>query len=122
MKKAFVLVLLIIILPQIIFPKTYRVLLTDKGAGEFSIGSEKYESAKKSLTQKCLDRRQKNGIKPEELVTIADIPVNPDYVKQLEDNGCKILLKLKWYNYVVVDCDSVSFEKINALPFVLYHT
>lgn len=118
MKKAFWFVLLLTIIPQIIFPKEYRVLLTDKGTGEFSIGTEKYESAKKSLTQKCLDRRLKNGIKPEELITIADVPVNIDYILQLENNGCKILQKLKWYNYVVVESDSANMEEVKTLTFV----
>lgn len=106
------------ILPQIIFPKAYRVLLTDKGAGEFFAGSEKFELAKNSLTQKCLDRRQKNGIKPAELITTADVPINADYILQLENIGCKILQRLKWYNYVVVDCDSASIEIVKLQSFV----
>ncbi|MEI6090217.1 MAG: S8 family serine peptidase [bacterium] len=118
MKKSLLIVLLLLTLPQIIFPKAYRVLLTDKGAGAFSIGSEKYELARNSLTQRCLERRQKNGIKPAELVTIADVPIYSDYIQQLENNGCKILQKLKWYNYVVVDCDSASLEKVKTLTFV----
>lgn len=70
----------------------------------------------KILSQRALDRRAKQGIKLEE----TDLPVNPDYIKQIAAiKNVKILNRLKWFNGLVIDSiDSLTVVQIAKLSFV----
>jgi hypothetical protein len=99
--------------------ETYRVKLADKGEGEFYLNSHKYKKAINSLTKKCLQRREKHFGKSELLVSEADVPVNEEYISKIEEAGAKVLLKLKWLNYIVVECSEEVLAEIENLDFVV---
>lgn len=98
--------------------ETYRVFFKDKGPGEFSSGSLMYESAKNSLSQRCLVRRAK-VMNPDSLINFGDVPVYLPYLDSLKKLKCNIRLKLKWKNYAMLDCDSAITENLRQLPFVI---
>lgn len=66
------------------------------------------------ISQRALDRRTKQGI----AMDSSDIPVNSNYITQVQATGAIILRKSKWFNAVVVDCDSFTLNQILSLPFV----
>ena len=88
----------------------YRVYLTDKKQSEFTI-----RHPEAFLSQKALERRQRQGIKIDE----TDIPVCAAYVNQIRDLGVKVAHTSKWNNTVVVSCTDTSvIDRIAQLPFV----
>ena len=67
------------------------------------------------LSQRAIDRRTSFGIG----VDSTDLPVNPDYVSQIENLGIKVHSKSKWLNGVTVLLpDSSKISLIRSLPFV----
>ena len=97
--------------------KTYRVFLKDKGDGVFALGSELYKKADSSLSDRCkLRRKYKSSYS--DIVRYEDAPINADYKRIIEKAGAKILLQLKWNNYLVVEADSSAIQAISKLDFV----
>ncbi|MFA6571190.1 MAG: S8 family serine peptidase, partial [Bacteroidota bacterium] len=96
---------------------TYRVFLKDKGPEKFEIGSSLYNTTLQIHSEKCLQRRAK-VLKKDSLISISDAPVYNNYIEQIKFQGAKILLKLRWRNYLVVECDSLTALNIESLPFV----
>ncbi len=99
-------------------PDTYRVFLQNKGISPFIKGSELYQQTEKLFTQRSLKRRAK-VLAQDSLFSIVDAPLYQPYLDDIERIGAKILLKLRWKNYVVVSCDSTVLTKLKAKPYVL---
>ena len=88
----------------------YRISLTDKLMSEYSI-----DKPKEFLSQKALDRREKQGLAVDE----TDLPVCQSYIDQIAQKGVNIVVQGKWDNFVTVSLNDTSkLVEINKLPFV----
>lgn len=88
----------------------YRISLRDKAATEYSLSKPE-----KFLSQRALQRRQKQGIK----VDSTDLPIPEKYIREIQKTGVKVIVKGKWENFVTVSCNDPSvIERVKALPFV----
>ncbi|WP_187260843.1 S8 family serine peptidase [Pontibacter beigongshangensis] len=67
------------------------------------------------LSQKAIDRRNRQQIP----VTVRDLPVNPAYVKAIQQLDVPVWYSSRWFNGVVVQCSDEKIAKIEALPFVI---
>lgn len=85
------------------------VYFKDKADSPFST-----DAATQFLSSKAIERRSKQGIP----VVPRDFPVNPQYVKGLQDQGAKVLYTSRWFNAVMVQCSTEKLAELQALPFV----
>ncbi len=91
----------------------YWVAFTDKQHNSFSLSQPL-----QFLSQRALDRRQKQGIS----LDSTDLPVSSFYVDSLKSLGLQITNVSKWLNGVtVVTDDSLLMDTIENLSFVAYH-
>jgi len=96
----------------------YRIKLKDKGPGKFYYGSEKWLSAKGTLTEKSIQRRFKNIKDSSLLISEMDVPIYSDYKTKIALKISKIELELKWMNYLLVEADSTQIEEVKLFDFV----
>ena len=95
---------------RIVSPNHYCVYFTDKKGTPYSI-----TKPNEFLSQKAIDRRDRYDIK----ITKQDLPVNPDYVKQLKDLGFEIINVSKWLNCAIVKTtDKSLLAELENLSFV----
>ena len=66
------------------------------------------------LSARALERRARASIQ----VVENDLPVNPDYLKQLKTKGVQIHGSSRWLNAASVMADSTSAKSLETLPFV----
>lgn len=66
------------------------------------------------LSPAALARRIRQNI----TVSGRDLPVNPAYVTAIKNAGVPVLYKSRWFNGVMVSCDSAKLNQLLALPFV----
>jgi len=96
MKRNILLIFLIgIIINSIaqIAPDKYYIQFTDKSNSPYSI-----DNPGEFLTQRALDRRNRQGI----VINENDIPVNQVYIQGVADIGVDILNPTRWLNGVTV--------------------
>ena len=67
----------------------YRVTLTDKKSTPYSI-----TNPGKYLSHKAIERRAKQNIE----VDSTDLPINPDYIAEVQKQGVTTVSKSKWNN------------------------
>ena len=114
MRRLFVLMTLLLMIgvtayPQIA-PNRYWVQFTDKNNTPYSI-----DRPEEFLSERSIQRRVKYGVALDE----KDIPVNPSYIKAVENAGATILNPSKWLNGVTIETSSNSvLDAIEKLPFV----
>ncbi|WP_316743368.1 S8 family serine peptidase [Pedobacter antarcticus] len=88
----------------------FRLVLTDKGKSDFSIGNPNA-----FLSQKAIERRRKQNIPIDE----SDLPISKQYLKAITDIGGVVVAQSKWLNTVSVSVqDQFLVDKYKALPFV----
>ncbi|NQX40740.1 S8 family serine peptidase [Pedobacter steynii] len=88
----------------------FRLVLTDKGKSDFSIGSPET-----FLSRKAIERRLKRNIPIDE----TDLPISRQYLKAITEIGGTIVAQSKWLNTVTVTLqDQFLVDKYKALPFV----
>jgi hypothetical protein len=88
----------------------FRLVLTDKGKSDFSIGSPEA-----FLSAKAIARRHKRNIPIDE----SDLPISRQYLKAIAEIGGTIVAQSKWLNTVAVSVqDQFLIDKYKALPFV----
>lgn len=88
----------------------FRLVLTDKGKSDFSIGSPET-----FLSRKAIERRLKRNIPIDE----TDLPISRQYLKAITEIGGTIVAQSKWLNTVTVSLqDQFLIDKYKALPFV----
>lgn len=88
----------------------YFVKFKDKNNSPYSI-----ENPSEFLSQRSIERRTKQGIS----ITTNDLPVSPDYLKQIKDVGASVNFQLKWFNGAVVTItNSNQLVAIQGLSFV----
>lgn len=110
MKKIFIATFLFLTFFTTANAQKYAVHLTDKNSSPYSLNAPL-----EFLSQRALDRRAKFGIE----LTETDLPVNPDYIKQIKNLGASVLFPSRWLNCVLVDVSDHSVvEAIEALDFV----
>ncbi len=69
-----------------------------------------------NVSYKSLARRQnRSSIKA---VSWYDYPVNPEYIKEIEQTGVRIRNTSRWLNAVSVTADENTIDNISRLPFV----
>ena len=66
------------------------------------------------LSQKALDRRQKEGVAPDSL----DLPVAQKYVDAVYQKSNYILYSSKWFNATLLVTDASKVKELEAFPFV----
>lgn len=97
---------------------TYRVALTDKNGGKFTL-----KQPEKYLSQRAIERRKHQNIK----VDSTDLPVSAKYIDALTKGGFNIVGRSKWNNTVLVSSTNKEIAtSLRALTFVkgvmLVHT
>lgn len=92
-------------------PEKYWVQFTDKSNTPYSLSNPL-----EFLSQRALDRRSAQSIALDD----SDLPVDPNYIQQVESAGAQFLTKSNWLNSVSVHVpDSAVLNAITALPFVV---
>lgn len=112
--------LFLLFLVSLSFSQTkYMVYFKDKGT-EANIVLKKssalQEFASKELTPRAIERRKK--VMGENYFTYDDMPLNKNYVDQIESRGIKIANKLKWLNAVSCYLSDKQLNEIKNLPFI----
>jgi len=88
----------------------YRVYLKDKKNSKFSV-----KHPEEFLSQKSIDRRRRQGLK----IVESDLPVNRNYLDEVESCGVELLHCSKWNNTVLVQTvDTTLMDKVLALQCV----
>lgn len=106
----FLYLLFLCVLPELLWGQNrYWVAFTDKTNSAFSISNPEA-----FLSQESIRRRAKNKVE----VIEEDLPVNLSYIQNVKNNGAKILYALKWFNGVVVQCESTVAQKLTSVSGV----
>jgi len=98
----------------------YFIYFKDKGIPESHLlkkNSQLYLKVEKELSPRAIERRKAvNG--NDNYITYEDLPVNKDYIQQLENLGIKIIHTLKWFNAVSCFLSDEQKNKVEKLSFV----
>ncbi|MCH8941648.1 MAG: S8 family peptidase [Bacteroidetes bacterium] len=89
------------------------IFFTDKGKSL----NKYFENPSSVVSPKSLARRAKY-YKGRPLIDESDIPVNQDYIEQVEKLGVKLKHKTKWFNGISAYVKKEVIEQIALLPFV----
>ncbi len=89
------------------------VTFTDKGNALQKL----YKSPDKVVSEKSLERRAK-VLPQSELIDYTDLPVNQNYIKQVQSLGFTVKQKSKWFNSISGYADTKMINKISALNCV----
>ncbi len=116
-KTVFLLVLLLVVFfsvdtnaQELQFQK-YWIAFSDKNNTPYNI-----DAPEAFLSAKAIERRQKQNID----IVENDLPVDPNYIAQVENLGGEIIYPSKWFNGVVVRVTTDSIlQLIQDLPFVV---
>lgn len=95
---------------SLVFAQKFQMIyLKDKANTNFSTNKPL-----EFLTQKAIDRRQKQNIK----IGYRDLPVNPNYINEIRKLEPNIWYASRWFNAVLIQTDDATLAKINQLSFV----
>ncbi|HEQ99018.1 MAG TPA: hypothetical protein ENO22_06735 [candidate division Zixibacteria bacterium] len=92
------------------------IYFTDKGVFRDAEFIEKAEVVYNSMSAQSRQRRAKNNASE---IRFEDLPVNDQYISQIEGRGLKLRRIVKWLNAASFQTDLEKLEKIKDLPFVL---
>lgn len=115
----FTLLLLIVLSLQGFSQEKFFIYFTDKGTENtksLNKTSEAYFQAVENLSPKAIERRMKNM--EGDFITYEDLPINKNYIDELENRGIQIIRKLSWFNSVSAYLTSDQIEILITLPFV----
>jgi serine protease AprX len=88
----------------------YVIYFTDKNGSPYSIGTPSAY-----LSARAIQRRVTQNIP----IQIDDLPVNQNYISQVEAIGVTVLNRSKWFNAIsIFTNDTNKLNSIKALPFV----
>ena len=88
----------------------YIIKFNDKSNANYSIDQPGF-----FLSDRAVERREKFGIPIKE----SDLPISPDYLRQIIDQGSQLIVKSKWLNLVIVNNGNPDkIESISTLSFV----
>ncbi|MBK7498741.1 MAG: S8 family serine peptidase [Ignavibacteriales bacterium] len=107
-------------LSSLVFPQEkYFIYFTDKGienSNSLNKNSEAYIQAVEELSPKAIERRIKNM--GNDFITYDDLPIDKNYIYELENLGVQIIRKLSWFNSVSANLTADQIEIVKTLPFV----
>lgn len=90
--------------------RKHLVYFQDKAGTPFTVNQPQA-----FLSARAISRRTRQNI----AVLPRDLPVTPSYVAQVRAvPGATVWYTSRWFNAVVVDCDSATLATVRALPFV----
>ncbi len=118
MKKIYLLLFLLIVTSFIEAQSKYLIYFKDKGISSqqtLQKSSSLFKLAEKGLSEKAIDRR-KQVMGEDDYITYEDIPLNENYIHQIENLGIKIENKLKWFNAVSAYLTDEQLNSIKNLP------
>lgn len=88
----------------------YRIYLRDKQGTPYSV-----ERPSRFLSRSSIERRRRQQLP----IDSTDLPVNPNYIKQLQRKGANIVGQSRWQNTLLVSVkDSLSVHAYGQLPCV----
>lgn len=95
--------------PTTIYYK-FRIYLTDKGGGDYSI-----DNPSQFLSDNAIERKRVQEVDIDE----KDFPISDDYFALIEMSGGKVVSYSKWFKTVVVEVDdSLKINDIKSLSIV----
>jgi serine protease AprX len=115
----FLIIFLIIFSAKVFSQQKYFIYFTDKGAENsksLNKNSASYIQAFQNLSSKAIERRMKNM--GEDIITFDDLPINKNYIDDIENYGVQIIRKLSWFNSVSAYLNSKQIEYLKSLPFI----
>lgn len=90
--------------------RKHLVYFRDKAGSSFTVSQPQ-----QFLSVRAIARRTRQNI----TVQPRDLPVNPSYVAQVKAvPGATVWYSSRWFNAVVVECDSATLTAVQALPCV----
>ncbi len=87
----------------------YMVFFNDKSSNLYSI-----DQPEQFLSQKALQRREKQGIS----ISEQDLPVTASYIQTIKDLGVEVFYSTKWMNGILVQMDDAKSDVVQNLSFV----
>jgi len=96
-------------LSQTVEAQKYAVFFTDKNGTPYDLSHPE-----EFLSQRALERRYKFNI----ALSNDDLPVNPAYIKQVENNGATVIFSSKWLNCTLIQCNADIIGNIQTLTCV----
>ena len=115
----YILILLIILSTQVFTQEKFFIYFKDKGTentNSLNKTSAAYIQAVEDLSPKAVERRIKNM--GEDFITYDDLPINKNYIAELENRGIQIIRKLSWFNSVSAVLTSDQIKSLQSLPFI----
>lgn len=98
----------------------YMIYFKDKGiaaSASLQKSSSFYKIAEHQLTPQAIERR-KQVMGEDNYITFEDIPLNENYIHQVESLGIKIANKLKWFNAVSAYLTDEQINRVKELSCV----
>lgn len=92
------------------------VFFKDKGIKTFAEYKTALALCANQLSERSLTRRMLRGQSPG--LDFTDIPVNKEYIVELENSGSRMRVVSKWLNAASVIANKHQIEKVKDLPFV----
>jgi serine protease AprX len=120
MRKYWLLILLIFILTGTGYSQSrYWIFFKDKGMYSRLTSAEQHSVIGRHLTDRARERRQKRAmVSLDKTSALQDLPVDEQYVFQVEQMGFTIQGKSRWFNAVSGTADERILAEISTLPFV----
>lgn len=84
---------------------------------QISKGSVAYEKGKELLNERAIKRRLK-VLTENNLIDYADLPVDGNYLNEINKTGIDIIAKSRWLNGVSAYLKKSQLDKVAALEFV----
>lgn len=97
----------------------YFIYFRDKGAKDNYLmkGSDSYQEALSLLSPEAIERR-KSVLGEENIIGFEDLPLNTDYIQQLESSGINIHHRIRWFNAVSAYLTPRQRALVSNFPFV----
>ncbi len=115
----YTLLLLIVLSTQVFTQEKFFIYFKDKGTENSKFlnkTSAAYIQSVEDLSPKAVERRLKNM--GEDFITYDDLPINKNYINELETLGIQIFRKLTWFNSVSAYLNSDQIKLLINIPFI----
>lgn len=117
MKILYLLIIISIGYSPNLFAEKYRVFFKDKGNQVLEYNNDLYNDILSSLDNKAIKRRKIN-LETDTILSYKDIPIYQNYLDSIMNLDMKLVSKLAWYNYIIVDSDSNEIQKLSNFSFI----
>jgi hypothetical protein len=95
----------------------YWIFFTDKKHEVFLKDGKILDGENPVISKRAISRRVK-VLHPDNTFDISDVPVNREYIKQIEELGFKAIVLSRWLNAVSLIIPEEKIGEVTALPFV----